>query len=72
MKKWNSRKLVAFAVVFFVSTISLYFNKLSGEQWVFSTQWLFSIFVFGNVLPKVWNKRKRYIKKVVCNQQKDA
>lgn len=53
--KWNTRKLVGFAVLFLGSLLLCFTTKATGAETYWFWIWLFGIYVTGNVSTKIIN-----------------
>jgi len=49
----GGRKWISAGVLFIAATVFLYTGKSDFEQWSTFMQWVFGIFVFGNVGTKI-------------------
>jgi uncharacterized membrane protein YjjP (DUF1212 family) len=45
----RNRKYTAFWVVFVLTCVGLFFDKLNGEQWVETVIFIFGLYMIGNV-----------------------
>lgn len=53
----RNRKYKAFWAAFLTSTVALFWNKLTGAQWVEFNTIVFGLYMVGNV-GEHWTKRK--------------
>ncbi|MHA1833227.1 MAG: hypothetical protein ACTSV7_04495 [Candidatus Baldrarchaeia archaeon] len=51
--KWNTRKLVGFALLYFGALALCFADKATGEQVFWFWAWIFGIYITGNVGAKL-------------------
>lgn len=58
MKKWKSRKLFAFALLYVTATTFVILGRAEFMEWAQFIQWVFGIYAAGNVGEHVSSKFK--------------
>jgi len=53
--KWNTRKLVGFALLYFGALVLCFAGKATGEQVFWFWAWIFGIYISGNVGAKIFS-----------------